>query len=172
MPVFDGHEYLTEEERRLKEDRDRKKYWKKWGSYVAERQWATGQFPCLVRFEEVSGSNCANAVREDYSEDGDAWSRKFPELVDPIFSLMSVPRQTFRTTTLDRGRTDGVRTVLLVSPTHMAYRTLLLRFGMRRSMANSYSARYSEKIADCSLAPFSRKDSSVCPTRRETMARA
>lgn len=42
MVVFDGHEYLTEEERRLKEDRDRHKYWKKWGPYVAERQWATG----------------------------------------------------------------------------------------------------------------------------------
>jgi len=42
MVVFDNHEYLTEEERRLKEDRNRTKYWKKWGSYVAERQWATG----------------------------------------------------------------------------------------------------------------------------------
>lgn len=57
MVVFDNHEYLTEEEKRLKEDRDRKKYWKKWGPYVAERQWAT--------------------VREDYSADGDAWSN-FP----------------------------------------------------------------------------------------------
>ncbi|KAK4120828.1 hypothetical protein N657DRAFT_648622 [Parathielavia appendiculata] len=57
MVVFDNHEYLTEEERRLKEDRDRTKYWKKWGPYVAERQWAT--------------------VREDYSADGDAWSH-FP----------------------------------------------------------------------------------------------
>ncbi|KAL0940739.1 cytoplasm protein [Colletotrichum truncatum] len=54
MVVFDGHEYLTEEEKRLKEDRKREKYWKKWGPYVAERQWAT--------------------VREDYSPDGDAWS--------------------------------------------------------------------------------------------------
>ncbi|KAL8397615.1 hypothetical protein RB594_004358 [Gaeumannomyces avenae] len=54
MVVFEGHEFLTEEERRLKEDRSRTKYWKKWGSYVAERQWAT--------------------VREDYSPDGDAWS--------------------------------------------------------------------------------------------------
>lgn len=44
MPVFDGHEYLTEEERRLREDRHRTKYWKKWGPYVAERQWATGKF--------------------------------------------------------------------------------------------------------------------------------
>ena len=42
MVVFDKHEHLTEEEKRLKEDRDRTKYWKKWGSYLAERQWATG----------------------------------------------------------------------------------------------------------------------------------
>ena len=42
MVVFDGHEYLTEEEKRLQEDRNREKYWKKWGPYVAERQWATG----------------------------------------------------------------------------------------------------------------------------------
>ncbi|KLU81536.1 hypothetical protein MAPG_00622 [Magnaporthiopsis poae ATCC 64411] len=57
MVVFEGHEFLSEEEKRLKEDRNRTKYWKKWGSYVAERQWAT--------------------VREDYSPDGDAWSH-FP----------------------------------------------------------------------------------------------
>lgn len=75
MVVFDGHEYLTEEERRLQEDRQRTKYWKKWGPYVAERQWATGRsnqnhgicWHCLT-------SCCA--VREDYSADGDAWSRK------------------------------------------------------------------------------------------------
>ncbi len=50
MVVFDGHEFLTEEERRLKEDRERTKYWKKWGPYVAERQWATGNIdiPRLV----------------------------------------------------------------------------------------------------------------------------
>ena len=57
MVVTDHHEYLCEEEKRLKEDRERKKYWKKWGSYLSERQWAT--------------------VREDYSEDGNAWSH-FP----------------------------------------------------------------------------------------------
>lgn len=51
------HEYLCEEEKRLKEDKERKKYWKRWGPYVSERQWAT--------------------VREDYSHDGDAWSH-FP----------------------------------------------------------------------------------------------
>jgi hypothetical protein len=36
-------EYLSEEEKRLADDRNRKKYWKKWGSYLAERQWATGE---------------------------------------------------------------------------------------------------------------------------------
>ncbi|KAF2460552.1 Six-hairpin glycosidase-like protein [Lineolata rhizophorae] len=54
MVVVDHVEYLCEEEKRLKEDKERKRYWKRWGSYVAERQWAT--------------------VREDYSGDGDAWS--------------------------------------------------------------------------------------------------
>ncbi|RAO66792.1 uncharacterized protein BHQ10_002804 [Talaromyces amestolkiae] len=54
MVVVNDVEYLCDEERRLKEDRERKRYWKKWGPYVAERQWAT--------------------VREDYSENGDAWS--------------------------------------------------------------------------------------------------
>lgn len=42
MVQINHHEYLTEEEKRLKEDRERTKYWKKWGPYVAERQWATG----------------------------------------------------------------------------------------------------------------------------------
>jgi hypothetical protein len=43
MVKIDHHEYLTEEEQRLKQDRERTKYWKKWGPYVAERQWATGK---------------------------------------------------------------------------------------------------------------------------------
>ncbi|KAJ9649384.1 hypothetical protein H2199_000159 [Coniosporium tulheliwenetii] len=54
MVLVENQDYLSQEEQRLKEDRERKRYWKKWGSYVAERQWAT--------------------VREDYSHDGDAWS--------------------------------------------------------------------------------------------------
>ncbi len=53
MVVFDNHEYLTEEEKRLKEDRLRQKYWKKWGPYVAERQWATG-----ARLETVTSLCC------------------------------------------------------------------------------------------------------------------
>ncbi|THC92249.1 hypothetical protein EYZ11_008281 [Aspergillus tanneri] len=54
MVLIDKHSYQSQEERRLKEDKERTRYWKRWGPYVAERQWAT--------------------VREDYSENGDAWS--------------------------------------------------------------------------------------------------
>src|ERR1039458_4587225 len=43
----------TAEEQRLAEDRARTKNWKRWGSYLAERQWAT--------------------VREDYSAGGTCW---------------------------------------------------------------------------------------------------
>ncbi|OOF99574.1 hypothetical protein ASPCADRAFT_138177 [Aspergillus carbonarius ITEM 5010] len=54
MVLIDRQDYESKEERRLKEDREHTRYWKRWGPYVAERQWAT--------------------VREDYSENGDAWS--------------------------------------------------------------------------------------------------
>ncbi|KDN52373.1 hypothetical protein K437DRAFT_266731 [Tilletiaria anomala UBC 951] len=47
----------TMEEVRLGEDDRKEKYWRRWGPYVSERQWAT--------------------VREDYSSNGDAWSH-FP----------------------------------------------------------------------------------------------
>jgi len=38
------HEILCAEEKRLKEDKEKKKYWKRWGPYLSERQWATGMF--------------------------------------------------------------------------------------------------------------------------------
>ncbi|TVQ45720.1 MAG: glucosidase [Gloeocapsa sp. DLM2.Bin57] len=44
---------MTEEEIRLAQDRDRTAYWRRWGSYLSERQWGT--------------------VREDYSATGEAW---------------------------------------------------------------------------------------------------
>jgi hypothetical protein len=44
---------MTAEEERLAQDRDRTAYWKRWGSYLSERQWGT--------------------VREDYSASGSAW---------------------------------------------------------------------------------------------------
>ena len=43
----------SRESQRLTEDAERKANWKRWGPYLAERQWAT--------------------VREDYSPDGDCW---------------------------------------------------------------------------------------------------
>lgn len=45
---------MTAERERLREARDRKIAWKKWGPYLSERQWGT--------------------VREDYSVDGKAWN--------------------------------------------------------------------------------------------------
>lgn len=44
---------MTAEEARLKADSERTAYWKRWGSYLSERQWGT--------------------VREDYSSNGSAW---------------------------------------------------------------------------------------------------
>ena len=44
---------LTNEHKRLAEYRERRSNWKKWGPYLSERSWGT--------------------VREDYSEDGEAW---------------------------------------------------------------------------------------------------
>jgi hypothetical protein len=45
---------MNHEEQRLKEAHDEKIPWRKWGPYLSERQWGT--------------------VREDYSENGDAWN--------------------------------------------------------------------------------------------------
>lgn len=44
MVVVDSHEYLSEEEKRLQEDRERKRYWKKWydpSPPGLQRQWAS-----------------------------------------------------------------------------------------------------------------------------------
>lgn len=45
---------MNHENIRLQEHREKKASWKKWGPYLSERQWGT--------------------VREDYSENGDAWN--------------------------------------------------------------------------------------------------
>ena len=44
---------MTKEDERLEEDRRRKANWKRWGPFLADRQWGT--------------------VREDYSPDGNVW---------------------------------------------------------------------------------------------------
>ena len=51
-PVFERAE--TAEQLRLDEAREKGVPWKQWGPYLSERQWGT--------------------VREDYSENGDAWN--------------------------------------------------------------------------------------------------
>jgi hypothetical protein len=48
-----GEVHITAEDRRLADNAMHKVFWKKWGPYLSERQWGT--------------------VREDYSEDGEAW---------------------------------------------------------------------------------------------------
>ena len=50
---MDGTDTANAEMNRLREDAQRVKNWKRWGSYLAERQWGT--------------------VREDYSADGSCW---------------------------------------------------------------------------------------------------
>ncbi|SOV02781.1 related to glucosidase I [Ustilago sp. UG-2017a] len=52
-----GNHWISAEDKRLQEDVDKKRHWKRWGPYLSERQWGT--------------------VREDYSANGDAWTH-FP----------------------------------------------------------------------------------------------
>jgi hypothetical protein len=49
-----AHRHLDAEQSRLEESRSGRADWKQWGPYLSERQWGT--------------------VREDYSEDGNAWN--------------------------------------------------------------------------------------------------
>src|ERR1700693_2152631 len=46
-------QYMTPEQQRLQQSRERTVYWKRWVPYLSERQWGT--------------------VREDYSANGTAW---------------------------------------------------------------------------------------------------
>ena len=55
MPKTPGSDPVkTAEEVRLDEAREKETPWKLWGPYLSERQWGT--------------------VREDYSDNGDAWN--------------------------------------------------------------------------------------------------
>jgi hypothetical protein len=51
---LETNQSLATEQKRLNDARERSIPWKKWGPYLSERQWGT--------------------VREDYSQDGDAWN--------------------------------------------------------------------------------------------------
>ena len=50
MVIFNDTEVLTQEEIRLKQDKARTHYWKKWGPYISERQWGTGSFRSIFGF--------------------------------------------------------------------------------------------------------------------------
>lgn len=100
MVVFDNHEFLTAEEKRLKEDRHRTKYWKKWGSYLAERQWATG-----LSYATIASFSCAFRPHEAPDERvkssrADAMLLQCEKIIAPtatpgaVSNTASVPRQT------------------------------------------------------------------------------
>lgn len=175
MVVFDGHEYLTEEERRLKEDRERLKYWKKWGPYVAERQWATGnQSPA----QSAAGSLMRHpmtdlvAVREDYSHDGDAWSRKLAQSsaslaasADPHLARLSTRPRPFPR--LQMGRGWHRRRVRHPRPAEHWLQLL-----ERRRVGTAITTPPPPSLSDTLAATSSRSVSLVCPTRKEIMARA
>lgn len=63
MVRIDHVDLLSVEEKRLKEDREKTKYWKKWGPYVAERQWATGIYPTSFVVVDPAADNVAQFVR-------------------------------------------------------------------------------------------------------------
>lgn len=63
-------EHDNAESKRLVEDKDRKKNWKRWGPYLSERQWGT--------------------VREDYSPDGSWWVWEILLIDYAIKSLVSL----------------------------------------------------------------------------------
>ncbi|KAG6372413.1 Six-hairpin glycosidase-like protein [Boletus reticuloceps] len=62
-----GTNYQGAERFRLQQDDARLRHWKRWGPYLSDRQWAS-----LIQHRP----SCAT-VREDYSDNGDAWNH-FP----------------------------------------------------------------------------------------------
>lgn len=119
MVRIDHHEYLAEEEKRLKEDRERTKYWKKWGPYVAERQWATGIFPRAPFSACRADSFDSQFVRTTVQT-------AMPGLVSfstPARVRCVLTPQIFLTNTHAREPSDGVKMALPVFQIRMAFRT-------------------------------------------------
>jgi hypothetical protein len=86
--------HTNSESARLEETRMAKSPWRKWGPYLSERQWGT--------------------VREDYSEDGNAWDYFTHDRPDPA-------------------HTTGARMVLPVSAITSSYYVLRLRCGTAKT---------------------------------------
>lgn len=76
-------------------------------------------------------------VREDYSHDGDAWSRKYSFLMAHLVPRTNKLRQTSLTTTPDRAHSDGAKTVSPVSVTLTVTKTLASVSGTRKSPCNA-----------------------------------
>lgn len=79
-------EWKSVEEKRLDEDERKEKHWKRWGPYVSERQWVRLSLSAPVGFHlghtkrlivNIVSVNAQATVREDYSDNGDAWTH-FP----------------------------------------------------------------------------------------------
>ena len=71
-----GSAYKTVEQYRLDQDGKRERHWKRWGPYVSDRQWVCRCSSLSDRKTSCSQSPQAT-VREDYSDNGDAWAH-FP----------------------------------------------------------------------------------------------
>jgi hypothetical protein len=78
MVILDGHEHLTAEEVRLRQDQRHERHWRRWGPYLAERQWGTGEILSRKHLPLILLSTWNLTIaREDYSSDGGA-SNHFP----------------------------------------------------------------------------------------------
>lgn len=71
-----GANYQGVERYRLQQDDARLRHWKRWGPYLSDRQWVRiiqQRHPCFDSTHQLLQAT----VREDYSDNGDAWSH-FP----------------------------------------------------------------------------------------------
>lgn len=112
----------------------------------------------------------ASLVREDYSADGDAWSRKSCQYLIVGKAPPNNNPQISLTSMQDQELSDGARMELLVSQIHMACRTLLLLSGTAKS--EQPKPQPSNKISlNIFTASFSRSVSSAYPILKVIMAR-
>lgn len=120
MVRIDQIDLLSEEEKRLKEDREKTKYWKKWGPYVAERQWATGIYPTYFVVFDPNADNIVKFVRITVL-------MVMPGAVSSVSSFNQWQLinclQILPTTMPAQGRLGGEKMALLVCQTHTASRT-------------------------------------------------
>lgn len=112
-------------------------------------------------------------VREDYSADGDAWSRKLSGSF--LYGLLLIDQccQTSLTIMRDQGHSDGVKMESQVSQIPMACRTLHLLSGTGKSKCTNVKLKTFEELwTDDPLVTFSKNDYSVSRIHRAIMERA